>query len=166
MKKKQKKNYVIKSGNGSGEPSKVSEPMAVLENLDSLTESETEPSRLEVIEILREGYSFEQFESITQDLPIAYGDWPKILHMSKRTLDRHKDEDRFFDLPSSERIFELAELYRSGLEVFEDVAKLDRWLFRPNPMLNGLAPKDFFDTSVGIDLLKEQLLQIEYGILA
>lgn len=123
-------------------------------------------SRLEVIKKLRKGFSFKQFKQMTEDMPLSYGDWPKILHISKRTLDRHKDENRVFDLAASERLFGLSELYRLGIEVFEDKHKLDRWLFRPNPALDGLAPKDLFDTSIGLEGIKEQLLQIEYGILA
>lgn len=125
-----------------------------------------EESRLDQINELRKGYSYKQFTGMTKDIPLSYGEWPKILHISKRTLDRHKNENRFFDLHASERIFEICELYVLGIEVFEDTDKLDRWLFRPNPILDGQAPKDLFDTFVGLDLIKEQLLQIEYGILA
>ena len=105
----EKRSVIGSDRSGSAQATKVSESMAALETTGSNTEMKNNPSRIEVIEELREGYSFEQFKGIVRDIPIEYGDWPNILHISKRTLDRYKDENRSFDLPSSERISHIEE---------------------------------------------------------
>lgn len=75
-------------------------------------------------------------------------------------------EKKAFQPIQSERIVELAMLYRYGLEVFGDKDNLNVWLNSRSIALGGSSPKELLDTKFGIGMVKDELGRIEHGILA
>jgi len=57
-------------------------------------------------------------------------------------------------------------LVRKGEEVFGDKSKFDAWLNATNVSLGNVVPKNLLDSSFGINLLKDELIRIEYGVFA
>jgi uncharacterized protein (DUF2384 family) len=47
-----------------------------------------------------------------------------------------------------------------------DTEKFNLWLDSNNLALGGIKPKSLFDSTFGINLLKDELIKIEYGVLA
>ena len=81
-------------------------------------------------------------------------------------MQRYKKERKSFDSNSSEKIIEIALLYKYGIEVFGNKEKFNTWLETKNVALGGIVPKELLDNTFGINLLKDELTRIEYGILA
>lgn len=61
---------------------------------------------------------------------------------------------------------ELKPLYQYGIKVFGDEEKFRAWLEIQNPALGNVIPKRLLDNAAGIDLIKNELIRIEHGVLA
>jgi len=57
-------------------------------------------------------------------------------------------------------------LYKYGIEVFGNEEKFIAWLEIKNIALGGKKPKEMLDTNLNIELVKDELIRIEYGIFA
>lgn len=121
---------------------------------------------LSLIEMVRKGIEFSIFVSFANKSPFSLNEWSDFLHLSERTMQRYKKEKRTFDPLQSERILEIVMLYKKGIEVFGNDDKFNSWLETENLALGKVKPKLLFDNSFGINLLKDELTRIEYGILA
>lgn len=121
---------------------------------------------LSLISLVRKGIKFPVFVNFMEKSPFDLAEWSGFLHVSERTMQRYKKEERTFDALQSEKILEIALLYKKGIEVFGDKEKFNSWLHTKNLALGKIKPKELFDSSFGISLLKDELTRIEHGILA
>jgi len=119
-----------------------------------------------LINAIKEGIRFSFFEKLAKNIPFTLREWASYLHLSERSLQRFKKEKGTFNTVSSEKIIEISMLNKYGIEVFDDQDKFNVWLLTKNVALGGIKPKDLLDSSFGIQLLKDELTRIEYGILA
>jgi len=93
-------------------------------------------------------------------------DWSRFLHITDRTMQRYKKEMKSFDTIQSEKILQITLLYKKGIDVFGDKTKFDTWLISNNIALGNIKPKDLLDNAFGINLLNDELIRIEHGVLA
>ncbi len=121
---------------------------------------------LSIIEAVRQGVKFNAFFNFANKGPFSINEWSAFLHLSERTMQRYKREKKTFDPLQSEKILEIALLYKKGTDVFGNGEKFNNWLTTNNVALGNVKPKDLFDSSFGINLLKDELGRIEYGVLA
>lgn len=121
---------------------------------------------LSLVEIVRRGIKFQAFDSFANKSPFSLAEWSTYLHLSERTIQRYKTEDRTFDPLQSEKIIEIALFYNKGVEVFGTPEKFNTWLETENLALGRIKPKMLLDNSFGISILRDELNAIEYGILA
>jgi putative toxin-antitoxin system antitoxin component (TIGR02293 family) len=119
-----------------------------------------------LIATVREGISFASFIALVKKSPFNVAEWSSFLHLSERTMQRYKKEEKSFDPIYSEKILEITLLYRRGVEVFGDKERFNVWLNANNIALGNVKPKDLLDNTFGISLLKDELGRIEHGILA
>ena len=63
-------------------------------------------------------------------------------------------------------IKKLSSLYKYGTEVFGTEEKFIMWLETKNSALGNIIPKKLLDIADGINLLKDELTRIEYGVFA
>ena len=119
-----------------------------------------------LINTARMGIQFPEFMNIFSKCPFSMQEWSRFLHLSERSFQRYKKEKKTFDSIHSEKILEVALLYKRGLDVFGSKEKFDQWLASTNVALGNAKPKDFLDNTFGINLLKEELNRIAYGVLA
>lgn len=142
--------------------------MATLNLLDtkSAYNSVDDKDVLSLIEAVRQGVKFSAFFNFANNGPFSINEWSGFLHLSERTMQRYKREKKTFDSLQSEKILEIALLYKKGTEVFGTGEKFNTWLTSENVALGSVKPKDLFDSSFGINLLKDELGRIEYGVLA
>lgn len=119
-----------------------------------------------IIEAVRNGITFSIFYGFAKKTPFSLNEWSGFLHMSERTMQRHKREKKTFDPIYSEKILQISLLYNLGIDVFGDNEKFNTWLEANNIALGGIKPKQLLDNSFGIGLLKDELQRIEHGILA
>lgn len=119
-----------------------------------------------LIHLARKGIGFSVFIAFAEKIPFDLNEWSSFLHISERTMQRYKKEERTFDTLQSEKILEIALLYKRGIEVFGENIKFNRWLDTENLALGRIKPKDLFDSSFGLNLLNDELTRLEHGILA
>jgi putative toxin-antitoxin system antitoxin component (TIGR02293 family) len=117
------------------------------------------------IELIREGVPKEAMNNLMHKTGITTMEMASITHTSDRTLRRYESKDR---LPQeqSERVIELARLYSKGSEVFGSLDYFKEWMNTRLLPLGDKKPKEYLDTSLGIDMLMKELGRIEHGIFA
>ncbi|RYY06485.1 MAG: DUF2384 domain-containing protein [Sphingobacteriaceae bacterium] len=123
-------------------------------------------SSIFLIKTIREGISYSFFDSMLQYLPFSFQEWSQYLNLSERNLQRYKKENKPFQANFAERILEIKLLYNQGIEVFEVYENLNTWLNTKSIALGDVKPKDLFDTTFGINLVRDELIRIEHGVLA
>lgn len=121
---------------------------------------------LHLIDKVRKGISFGLFSHVVSISPFSLPDWSAFLHISERSLQRYKKEQKSFDALQSEKIIEISKLYQRGTEVFGNSKKFDSWLFSPSVSLGGRTPKSLLDSSFGIQLINDELGRLEHGVTA
>lgn len=119
-----------------------------------------------LIKAIREGIGYSFFNDMLKYIPFSFDEWSHYLNLSERTLQRYKKENKPFQASFAERIIEIKLLYQYGVEVFEDNGNFDIWLNSKSIALGGVKPKDLLDTTFGINLVRDELTRIEYGVLA
>jgi putative toxin-antitoxin system antitoxin component (TIGR02293 family) len=121
---------------------------------------------LAIIDAVRTGISFNEFEKITNETPFSLVEWANYLQLSERTLHRTQKDKKSFQPIHSERIVELVMLYEYGVEVFGDKDNFNVWLNSTSIALGGRTPKELLDTKFGVGMIKDELGRIEHGVLA
>ncbi len=119
-----------------------------------------------LIRMIRNGISFRAFTEFVKSTPFSMSEWAGFLHISERTLHRYQKENHSFDAPRSEKILQVAMLYKHGMDVFGSKAAFDTWLDTEIISLGKIKPKSLLDSSFGISILKDELSRIEHGIPA
>ena len=89
-----------------------------------------------------------------------------ILDLSFKTIQRYQKEEKKLNALNSEQLLKLIGLFQKAEEVFSDIKSIDRWLRKPAAGLGNNIPFSFLQTPGGIDLVRDELLRIEYGALA
>lgn len=132
-----------------------------------LTYGSTDDNRvLTLMESIRQGFDFTFFTDLSKKMPFSFHEWGRFLHLSPRTMQRYKKEQKTLDPIYSERIAEIAMLYNYGKEAFGDEDKFQTWLNTSNIALSGEVPRNLLDSSLGIGVLRDELGRIEHGVLA
>lgn len=121
---------------------------------------------LSLINTVREGIQFHLFMNIVSKSPFNITEWASFLHLSDRTMQRYKKEQKTFDPIHSEKILEVTLIYKRGVEVFGDTGRFNSWLNSNNIALGNIKPKELLDNTFGINLLQDELGRIEHGVLA
>jgi putative toxin-antitoxin system antitoxin component (TIGR02293 family) len=119
-----------------------------------------------LINATREGVDYKTFNDFSITYPLNSTIWSKILNMSERTIQRYKREKKRFDSIHTEKLLLIMLLFKKGSEVFGDTTNFLTWTNSENIALGGGKPIDLLDNSFGINLVKDELLRIEHGVLA
>ena len=101
---------------------------------------------------------------ISRKLGLQQKNTAELLGVSVRTYQRQK-KTASITHAASENVLKLAELYEIGLTTFDNNEEsFINWLNSPIPVLNNERPIELLSSNLGIDLIKDELLRIEYGI--
>lgn len=121
---------------------------------------------VELVKLSRKGIAISLFEEIVKSSSFTIKEWSKFLHLTERTIQRYRKENRKFETLQSERIIEIAKLQVKGKEVFGSKAYFDDWMNSKIIALGNIKPVELLDSSFGIDMLMDELGRIEHGVLA
>lgn len=120
-----------------------------------------------VIKAIREGLPFKLFSQIRSFVLFSDNDWAEYLDISAKSLQRYQAEEDFrFKSIHSEKIIEIAEVTKYGVEVFGSFGKFQLWLNKPSFALGGYKPGELIGDSYGKELVMAELNAIEHGIFA
>lgn len=123
-------------------------------------------NRTVLMKWVRGGIDYDKFQTMYEKYPFSLQEWSDFLHISERTLQRYKKDDKNFDSLQSEKIIQISLLYQRGVEVFGDQNNFNTWLESNNIALGNIQPKELLDNAFGIAFLEEELTRIEHGIFA
>lgn len=117
------------------------------------------------ISVIRNGVPKKALDNLLDNTGITIPEISRIIRTSDRTLRRYTATQKL-NPEQSERVIELAKLYSRGEEVFNNMDAFKDWMNSTVMALGSKKPKEFLDTSIGIDLLMNELGKIEHGIFA
>ncbi len=121
---------------------------------------------LKLIATIRNGIHFRTFWHFAHAIPFSLHEWSSFLHVSERTMQRYQSEQKTFDPLQSEKILQIALLFKLGIQVWGDADKFHSWLDTESIALGKIKPKSLLDSSIGIQMLNDELGRIEHGVLA
>ncbi len=121
--------------------------------------------KFDFIDMIRKGVSRKSLDHLMDITGITASEMASIMHTSDRTLRRYT-ASKLLNPEQSERVIEIARLYSRGEEVFGSLDAFKQWIESNVIALGNKKPKDFLDTSFGIEMLMEELGRIEHGIFA
>jgi putative toxin-antitoxin system antitoxin component (TIGR02293 family) len=133
---------------------------------DNLTISDLFSDRMLTVFAIQEGIPFKLFSLIQKLSPFSNAEWGELLNLSTKSINRYKASNKRFKALQSERIIELAEVTKLGLEVFDSSEQFRLWLETPNFALGSRKPKDLLNNSYGKELVIGELTRIDQGIFA
>jgi putative toxin-antitoxin system antitoxin component (TIGR02293 family) len=119
-----------------------------------------------LVTMAREGVAFPYFTKLSNRLQFTFEEWSSFLHLSERTIQRYKKENKAFDPIYSEKIIQIELLYKRGVEVFGDQERFQTWMDSNIIALGNIKPKTLLDTTFGINIISDELGRIEHGIFA
>ncbi|MEQ8685514.1 MAG: DUF2384 domain-containing protein [Imperialibacter sp.] len=122
-------------------------------------------SKIFLVFAIRSGLPYSIFNLIQSQSPFSLHDWSGFLNISYKSLQRYKAEKTRFKPLYTEKIFGMAEVLDTGVEVFGDLEKLKLWLTTENYSLGSLKPIELLRDSYGKDLVLAELTRIDHGIL-
>lgn len=116
--------------------------------------------------MVREGVPFPYFTKLSNQIQLGIEEWSSYLHLSERTIQRYKKENKSFDPLYAERILQIELLYKKGIKVFGIADNFYTWMDSISVALGGIKPKEMLDTLFGINAINDELDRIEHGIFA
>lgn len=117
------------------------------------------------ITLIKKGIPRKSLDQLIQFTGLTAAELAAVMHTSDRTLRRYKPST-LLNPEQSERIIEIARLYSRGEEVFGNIEEFKLWMDLSVPALGHTRPKEFLDTSMGIEILMDTLGRIEQGVFS
>lgn len=118
-----------------------------------------------MIAAIRNGIPYSLFELIQQYTPFTETEWANFLDISTKSFQRYKaSPEHLFKPIHSEKIIEMAEVTKMGLDVFGHMDKLKLWFDTPCFSLGKLKPIELLKDSYGKDMVMGELNRINHGI--
>ncbi len=135
-------------------------------NERKISYSEFLDDKMLIIKVIREGLPYSVFEMISKTTPFNDNDWADFLDISTKSLQRYKaDSNHLFKSIHTEKIIEVAEVTQLGLDVFGNMEKLRLWLNTPCYALGKNKPVELLKDSYGKEMVMNELVHLNHGIL-
>ncbi len=157
----------------------VSEPLLRYENLDFFSGiinliggqallKHPIKNNFDWIDLIRNGLPGSVINILAKNISFSEEEISKIIHISSRSLQRWTKEtkNKILDKETSAKTIELASLFSKGASVFGSIDAFTQWLRLNNSALENKKPIELLDTSIGFDIINDELGKIEYGVFA
>ena len=122
-------------------------------------------SMLELVALGRQGISKQMATQLADRIRVSTTMMLTVLHVSERTWQRYT-ATKLLPQDMTERALQLASLYHKGEEVFGQAEKFANWMQYPSPVFEGKKPVDLLDSLYGFRAIEDELVRIDYGVLA
>jgi len=135
--------------------------------LQALTyKSKDDNSIFALIQEINKGVSFKSFKEFIKNTSFSMKEWSSFLHLSERSLQRYEKENKSFEPLQSQQLVEIALLFSKGEEIFGTRKTFSLWLDTVSIALGHIQPKLLLTSTLGINLINDELTRIEHGVLA
>ena len=119
----------------------------------------------DLISVIRSGIPRVAMDRLMEIADISLLEMAAIVHTSDRTLRRYTPAQKLSQ-EQSERMVELARLYSRGEQVLGSLEEFREWMNTRLMAFGNHRPKEYLDTSLGINMIMDELGRIEHGIFA
>lgn len=127
--------------------------------------TQTAANDFDLIKFTRQGFKKQAILTLAKKISLNLQELAGIMHISERTLQRY-DDNEIIKTEYAEKAVELARLYTRGEEVFGSLDKFKIWMKTPVHVFRNETPVSLLDTSVGFNIVFNELGRIENGIFA
>jgi putative toxin-antitoxin system antitoxin component (TIGR02293 family) len=119
---------------------------------------------VELDRVLQEGLRYAVLSRLEKRIDLTQQEIGTVLRIPARTLARRKVQRKFTPL-ESERLYRLAEVVESAIELFEGDVRLARnWLRSPCKALAGKTPLEMSETEFGAHEVRNLIGRLEHGV--
>ena len=122
--------------------------------------SERNNASFNYIKLILTGIKSSSIASFLKHSNLSQKQLSKIIHLSERTLQRNSPH-KLLDLGASGKLIEICRLLHKSITVFNNKEKIMVWINRPNLQLNNQTPLELMETSLGMDMVHDELIKIE-----
>jgi putative toxin-antitoxin system antitoxin component (TIGR02293 family) len=116
--------------------------------------------KMELIDRIREGVKKADWKELIQYTGSTEKEFESILPGSISSM--HKKS--VYGKETSERIYELAQLFGLGYEVFDSKEDFKKWLLTPSRALGDKIPFELLDSSFGFEMVENEIVRIQYNV--
>jgi len=116
--------------------------------------------QMELIRRIRDGVKKNDWKQLIAYLESTEKEFANILPASISTMQKKK----VYNSAVSERIYELAQLFGRGYEVFDTKTDFKNWLLTPSKALGNKKPFDLLDSSLGFEMVENEIVRIQYNV--
>ena len=134
--------------------------------LKSITFEDLMQNKVILLHLINTGISPAFFKAIVRQSPFNMTQWSEFLGISMRTIQRYIKDDKLLKPIHTEKIIEFLLIIRQGVETFGSVDKFSAWLCTPSYIFSGKKPCDLLTNSIGMRMVSDELINIEYGLFA
>ncbi|MCT4639810.1 MAG: DUF2384 domain-containing protein [Bacteroidales bacterium] len=121
-------------------------------------------SPFDFIHIANKGIGANVIKNFRQYFDLPLDITAGMLNTSTSTLYRWSKSNSNLERNFSIKLFEIADLFLYGIEVFEDKENFFKWLSLPNTALGGLEPQELIELPGGISKVRDVIGRIEHGV--
>lgn len=116
--------------------------------------------KLELINRIRHGVSKTEWKQLIFSLGSTEKEFENIIPASISSLQKKA----VYGKETSERIYELASLFGLGYDVFDSKEDFKTWLNTPSRALKNKRPFELLDSSLGFELIENEITRIKYNV--
>jgi len=116
--------------------------------------------QLELIDRIRTGVKKEEWKQLIQAIGATEKELEPVLPGSISSMQKKS----IYSRETSERIYEISRLFGLGFEVFDSPEDFKKWLTLPSKALGYKKPFDLLDSSLGFELVENEIIRIQYNV--
>lgn len=116
--------------------------------------------KMELIDRIRVGVKKDDWKQLIMSIGSTEREFEYVLPSSISSMQKKSVYGR----ETSERIYELARLFGLGYEVFDSKDDFKEWLMTPTRPLGNKKPFDLLDSSIGFEMVENEIIRIKYNV--
>lgn len=125
-----------------------------------LHSQDTPEYKLQIIKRIRSGVSKYEWKLLIQHIGATEKELENVLPASISSMQKKA----VYGKETSERIYELARLFAVGFDVFDSHDEFKTWLMTPVRTLGNKKPFDLLDSSLGFEMVENEIQRIRYNV--
>ena len=116
--------------------------------------------KLELINRIRGGVKISDWKQLIINIGSTEKEFVNILPASISSMQKKT----IYGRETSERIYELARLFGIGYDVFDTKEDFKNWLLTPSRSLGNKKPFELLDSSLGFEIVENEIVRIKYNV--
>lgn len=115
---------------------------------------------LEIIDRIRNGVKKADWKQLINSIDGTEKEFEHILPASISSMQKKT----VYGKETSARIYEVARLFGLGYDVFDTKNEFKNWLMTPSRSLGNKKPFELLDSSLGFEMVENEIIRIQYNV--